>query len=99
MKKLKTLKMELHHIITLISALGMLGSFIWALFDDKRKAGQIALFGTCFVGLLAGLGMQEGIIPKPCKKLEVELEPEEEEIEEETEDCDFCDTTVIEIED
>ena len=99
MKKLKTLKMELHHIITLVSALGMLGSFIWALFDNKRKAGQIALFGASFAGLFAGLGMQAGIIPKPCKKLEVELEPEEESDGEEDEGCDFCDTTVIEIED
>lgn len=80
MKKLKRTKLQIQHLIALGSALGMVGAFIWSLFD-KKKTGSIILFVTSLLGLLTGLGMELGLIPVPskCKKLEVELEEEEDE--------------------
>lgn len=95
--KFKHAKLELQHLITLGSALGMVGAFIWSLFD-KKKTGSIILFVTSFLGFLAGLGMILEIIPTPKKKkLEISLEEDATE-DELLGDEDFCDTTVIEIE-
>ncbi|MBQ8911074.1 MAG: hypothetical protein IJY89_00715 [Clostridia bacterium] len=98
MKKLKRTKLQLQHLIALGSALGMVGAFIWSLFD-KKKTGSIILFVVSLLGLLSGIGMELGLIPVPekCKKLEVELEDEDEDEELSLDDPDFCDTTVVEI--
>lgn len=94
--KFKHAKLELQHIVTLGSALGMVGAFIWSLLD--KKTGSIILFVTSFLGFLAGLGMILEVIPTPKKKkLEISLEEDAAEDELLGED-DFCDTTVIEIE-
>lgn len=100
MKKLKCNKLQLQHLVALGSALGMVGAFIWGLLD-KKKTGSIILFTASFLGLLSGIAMELSIIPVPkkCKKLEVELEAEEDEEEFLCDDePDFCDTTVVEIE-
>ena len=95
--KFKHAKLELQHIVTLGSALGMVGAFVWSLLD-KKKTGSIILFVTSFFGFLAGLGMiLEGIPTPKKKKLEISLEEDATEDELLGED-DFCDTTVIEIE-
>jgi hypothetical protein len=100
MKKLKRTKLQMQHLVTLGSALCMVGAFIWGLLD-KKKTGSIVLFSVSFLGLLSGLAMELGLIPIPqkCKKLEVELEPEEDGDELLCEEePDFCDTTVVDIE-
>ena len=98
MKKFKHAKLELQHLITLGSAFGMVGAFIWSLFD-KKKAGSIILFVTSFLGFLAGLGMILEVIPTPKKKkLEISLEEEATEDGDLLGEDDFCDTTVLEIE-
>lgn len=80
MKNLKKCKIEFKHLLTGISALGMLAGFLLSL-GTKKKGGAIGLFVTSFAGLLAGVGMQANLIPEPefCKQLEIEIGDEEEE--------------------
>ena len=79
MRNLKKCKIEFKHLLTGISALGMLAGFLLSL-GSKKKSGAIGLFVTSFAGLLAGVGMQANLIPEPefCKELEIEIGDEEE---------------------
>ena len=94
MKKLKRTKLQMQHLITLGSAFGMVGAFIWGLLD-RKKTGSIILFSVSFLGLLSGVAMELGLIPIPekCKKLEVELESEDAE-EDLLSEEDLCDAVV-----
>ena len=74
MFKLKYFKIEFKHLLTFVSALGMVAGFIVALFSKKKAAACVAFFAS-FAGLVAGLGMESGVVPTPscCDGLEVEL--------------------------
>ena len=89
MKNLKKCKIEFKHLLTGISALGMLAGFLLSL-GTKKKGGAIGLFVASFAGLLAGVGMQANLIPEPecCKQLEIEIGDEEEEDLENLDDLD-----------
>ena len=74
MSKLKNIKIEFKQLLTVVSAIGMVAGFIAALFSKKKATACVAFFAS-FAGLVAGLGMQEGLIPTPecCKKIEVDI--------------------------
>ena len=80
MFKIKNFKVEFKHLLTVVSAFGMVAGFIVAL-CSKKKATACAAFFASFAGLVAGLGMESGLVPEPavCSKLEIELDDGEEE--------------------
>ena len=75
MSKLKNFKVSFKHLLMAVSLLGLVGGFIGALFS-KKKAASTAAFFVSFAGLIAGLGMDQGLIPEPkcCKKVEVDFD-------------------------
>ena len=80
MFKGKNFKIEFKHLLTVVSAVGMVAGFIVAL-CSKKKAAACAAFFASFAGLIAGLGMESGLVPEPecCKKLEIEFGEDEDE--------------------
>ena len=80
MFKIKNFKVEFKHLLTAVSIVGIVASFVVALCSGKKKAAACAAFIASFAGLIAGLGMETGLVPEPaaCKKLEIDLENEEE---------------------
>ena len=89
MFKIKSFKVELKHLVTAVSALGMLAGFVISICSKKKAAACVTFFAS-FAAFLAGVGMEAGVVPTPpcCRKLEIEVEtdPENEETEETTED-------------
>ena len=86
MFKIKNFKIEFKHLLTAVSAIGMVAGFIVALCGKKKTAACAGFFAS-FAGLIAGLGMEAGVVPQPacCEKLEIVLddEPVDDEPEEE----------------
>lgn len=78
MFKIKNFKVEFKHLLTVASALGMVAGFIVSL-CSRKKALSATLFFTSLAGFVTGMGMEAGVVPTPavCKKLEIEIEPEE----------------------
>lgn len=79
MFKLKNFKIEFKHLLTVVAAVGMVAGFIAAL-CSKKKAAACAAFFASFAALIAGLGMETGVVPEPecCKKLEFEIGQDDE---------------------
>ena len=79
MFKIKNFKVEFKHLLIAVSAIGMAAGFIVSL-CSKKKTAAFAAFLASFAGLIAGLGMESGLVPEPkaCKRLEIELDAEEE---------------------
>ena len=84
MFKVKNFKVELKHLVTAVSAIGMLVSFIFSLCTEKKTPSAVCFF-LSFAGLVTGMCMEAGVVPTPkvCKKLEIDIEPETEETQEE----------------
>ena len=78
MSKLKNIKIEFKHLLTIVSAIGMVAGFIAALCSKKKASACVAFFAS-FAGLVAGLGMEEGLVPTPecCKKIEIDIGDDE----------------------
>ena len=89
MFKIKSFKVELKHLVTAVSALGMLAGFVISICSKKKAAACVTFFAS-FAAFLAGVGMEAGVGPTPpcCRKLEIEVEtdPEDEETEETAEE-------------
>ncbi len=83
MFKIKNFKVELKHLLTVVSAIGMLVSFIISLCSEKKTSSAVCFFFS-FAGLVTGMCMEAGVIhtPKVCQKLEIDIEPETEEVSE-----------------
>ena len=79
MLKIKNFRIAVKHLITAVSALGVLVGFILSL-SCKKKTAPLIVFLTSFASLAAGIGMEMDLIPEPqCfKTLEVEIDPEDE---------------------
>ncbi len=92
MFKIKNFKVELKDLLTSVSALGVLTGFILSLCTKKKTAPAI-VFVLSFAGLIAGLGMESGLIPTPpcCKKLDIDVEADPEEGEDADECAEECD--------
>ena len=84
MFKIKSFKVELKHLVTAVSALGMLAGFVISICSKKKAAACVTFFAS-FAAFLAGVGMEAGVVPTPpcCRKLEIE-ETEETAEEDET---------------
>lgn len=87
MFKIKKYKVEFKHFLTAVSALGVLASFTASLASKKKTASCVSFF-LFFLGLVAGSGMEAGLIKEPAcfKKLEIEIEDDGDEDDEIDED-------------
>ena len=94
MFKIKSFKVELKHLVTAVSALGMLAGFVISICSKKKAAACVTFFAS-FAAFLAGVGMEAGEaffreLVKGWRRdgleIEVETDPENEETEETTEE-------------